>query len=206
MKVFSDVLGSVSTNCYYVCNEDTGECVIIDPAAEAGRIEERLISGNMKPVAILLTHGHFDHILATDKLREKYGIKVYANIDEKEVLESTQLNLSETFGFSYTTHADVYLSNGDTIKLAGMEFFCIATPGHTKGGMCYYLPESDVLFSGDTLFNMSVGRTDFPTGNTYTLGRSIREKLMVLPENTIVYPGHDMSTTIGYELANNPCF
>lgn len=206
MRVYNDVLGSIYTNCYYAFNEDTKECIIIDPAANASKIEERLIKLDAKPVAILLTHGHFDHILAVNELRRKYDIKVYACKEEEKLINSTMLNLSETFGMSYKTYADCYLENGEELKLAGFDILCIHTPGHTKGSMCYYFPSCDVVFTGDTLFNLSVGRSDFPTGSGYELGQSIREKLMILPENTIVYPGHDSSTTIGFEKTNNPCF
>lgn len=204
MKVYSDVLGSVNTNCYYIVNEDSKECIIIDPAGEFERIKARIEKLGVIPVAVMLTHGHFDHILATDKLREEYRLTVYASKDEKDILESRELNLSSLFGFSYKTYADEYLDNGKELEIAGLKVFTIATPGHTKGGMCYYFSEYDMVFSGDTLFFQSVGRTDFPTGSMSVLRRSIQEKLMILPENTIVYPGHGDETSIRYEKENNP--
>lgn len=205
VKVDYKVYGMVQTNCYFVCNEETMETVIIDPADNVlgitGRIEEK----GYIPKAVFLTHGHFDHILAAKEICKKYGIKCYGYRDEAEVAESPGLNLSTSFMGPFSLEFDETFEDGEKIQMAGMEFKVIHTPGHTKGSCCYYLEAENILISGDTLFNESVGRTDFPTGSASILLKSIKEKLFVLPDETVVYPGHGDATTIGYEKVNNCC-
>lgn len=198
------VVGPVQTNCYFLYDENTGECVIVDPGEEAAKITDYIEKKNLKPVVILLTHGHFDHIGAVDEIRERYDIKVYAAAAEKETLEDPDINLSSQFGGGFRVEADELLSDGQEIELLGEKVRCILTPGHTKGGMCYYFTGSGILFSGDTLFQQSVGRTDFPGGSMSEIVRSIREKLFVLPDYVRVYTGHGMMTTIKDEKMLNP--
>ncbi len=152
-----------------------------------------------------MTHGHFDHIWGCKELcRAANGeAKVYACAAERELLSDAHKNVSEQAGRACTLQADVYVNDGEEITLAGISFKVIATPGHTEGGCCYYFEEAGILVSGDTLFLESVGRTDFPTGSMGTLVRSIKEKLFVLPDETLVYPGHGDSTTIGHEKKYN---
>lgn len=198
-------VGPVQANCYFVSNEDTKECIIIDAGDDERRIINYIEDKKLKPVAILLTHGHFDHIGAVEGIREKYGIKVYAAQAEEEVLKDVNINLSaQLMGGAISLKADELLSDGQEINLIGEKIRCILTPGHTVGGMCYYFTNSGYLFSGDTLFQQSVGRTDFPGGSMSTLIRSIREKLFVLPEYIRVYPGHGMTTSIKEEKMLNP--
>ena len=135
---------------------------------------------------------------------EKYDIKVYAAAAEKETLQNTDINLSSQFGAGFKVEADEYLNDGQEIELLGEKVRCILTPGHTKGGMCYYFTNSGMLFSGDTLFQQSVGRTDFPGGSMSEIVRSIREKLFILPDYVRVYTGHGMMTTIKDEKMLNP--
>ncbi len=198
------VLGMVATNCYLVKNTETDELLLIDPADAPERIAEEVRRFGGTPVAVLLTHGHFDHIGAADALRRRYGIPVCALEQEQQILENVDKNLSLMSGRGFTVSADRYFQDGETAELAGVSVRVLHTPGHTAGGACYYIPEEQMLFSGDTLFCGSIGRTDFPTGSMSELRRAVHEKLFVLPDTTCVYPGHDAQTDIGYEKQNNP--
>ena len=205
MQVEHLTVGPVQTNCYLAINKETKEAIIIDPGDDADRIGMRLKQLEAKPVAILLTHGHFDHAGAAKTLATQYDILVYAHEKEAETLEDSRINLSGPLAGGATTyHADVFLKDEQELTLAGLHMRVLFTPGHTPGGCCYYFPREDVLFSGDSLFCGSVGRTDFPGGSMRTLVDSVRNKLMSLPENTIVYPGHDIETTIEQERMYNP--
>lgn len=205
MQVEHLSVGPVQTNCYLAINKETKEAIIIDPGDDADRIGMRLKQLEAKPVAILLTHGHFDHAGAAKTLATQYDILVYAHEKEAKTLEDSRMNLSGPLAGGATTyHADVFLKDEQELTLAGLHMRVLFTPGHTPGGCCYYFPREDVLFSGDSLFCGSVGRTDFPGGSMRTLVDSVRNKLMSLPENTIVYPGHDIETTIEQERMYNP--
>lgn len=198
------VLGPVQTNTYIIGNTETNEAIVVDPADRADLIIEELKKEELTLAAIILTHGHFDHMQAADQLRKEYGVKVYAHEKEAELLKNPELNLSKAFtGRENGIEAEEGFVDGQEIELAGFRVKVIHTPGHTAGGCCYYFEEYHLLFSGDTLFYTTVGRTDFPTGNYATLKRSIREKLFTLPEETKVLPGHEGTTTIGYEKVNN---
>ena len=204
IKIGRMVLGACQTNCYFLYREDCKECIVVDPADQGANIYNALKQNGFEVSGILLTHGHFDHIWGTKELRELSGAKLYALEAERELLQDAHKNVSSQVGRPYTVDADVYVKDGEEITLADMTFQVIATPGHTGGGCCYYLKEAGFLISGDTLFQESVGRTDFPTGSMGTLIRSIKEKLFVLPEEISVYPGHSDSTTIGHEKKYNP--
>nr|WP_305138706.1 MBL fold metallo-hydrolase [uncultured Schaedlerella sp.] len=207
MKIQNFVLGMVGTNCYLVVNEEEKQCILIDPAVYSGEIAEQIRREGLDLRAILLTHGHFDHIMGIDGFRKEFPeIPVYAHREEEALLKDASMNASLEFGRQYTFSGAAYTEDGDVLDLAGMQFQVIHTPGHTIGGCCYYLQEEKVLFSGDTLFRESIGRTDFPTGNGGQLMRSIREKLFTLPEETAVYPGHMERTMIGDEKKYNPYF
>ncbi len=203
LEVKQLTVGMVGTNCYLAANQMTKEAVIIDPGDEPKRIDRLIKENGYDPQAILLTHGHFDHVMAVDALSAEYGIKVYAHELEKETLEDPELNVSGMMGNTMVFHATDFVREGEILNLAGFSFQVLLTPGHTKGGVCYYLASEHVLFSGDTLFAGSVGRTDFPGGSMSTLIGSIREKLLALPDETVVYPGHMESTTIGAEKTGN---
>ena len=206
LKVRHLVVGAVATNCYIAENKKTKEALIIDPGDNAARIVQIIKEDGVVPVAVLLTHGHFDHAMAAQEVAEQYGIKIYAHETEKETLETPQINLSGMIGRTLTFHADCYVKDGEILNLAGFEIRVLHTPGHTQGGVCYYIEEEKALFSGDTLFCQSVGRTDFPTGSMSQLVRSVKEQLFVLPDDVQVYPGHDSVTSIGYEKQYNPFF
>lgn len=205
LKMQNLVLGMVQTNCYLLQNPDTKEMILVDPADQAALIEEKVTAMGGKPVAIFLTHGHFDHIMAAKALRDKYQIPVYAQEAEREVLEDSLKNLSGQWSSApYTIHADHLVKDQEQIQLLGTEIVVLHTPGHTTGSSCYYFPKEKILLSGDTLFAQSVGRTDLPTSNARQIKESIRKLLQVLPADTEVYPGHGEMTTIGYEMRYNP--
>lgn len=207
MKIEINKVGNIETNCYLVINEETKETIVIDPGEDGDFIGDRINSQGLKCAAIFYTHGHFDHATGTDDLKKALGYetKVYANSLERELLMDSLLNHSEKHGLGSRQYpADIYIEDGEVLSLAGFDIRAISTPGHTPGGMCYYFPEEGVLFSGDTLFNGSVGRTDFAEGDFATLVKSIVDKLYTLPEETKVYPGHMGDTTIGKEKTSNP--
>lgn len=204
MKVEKFVTGIISTNCYLAINEETKQAVVIDPAACPSYLMSHIKSEGLKVEAILLTHGHFDHIMGIDGFLSEFDVPVYVHEDDADAMEDPALNQSSTYTSGYTFGKARYLRDRQTLELAGYTFQVIHTPGHTKGGCCYYVASEDVLFSGDTLFQNSVGRTDFVNSSTSDLVHSVREKLFLLPDDTIVYPGHMGETKIGHEKKYNP--
>ncbi len=214
IKVGRLTLGSFQTNCYYVYRESalntTKEqgtlcpVLVFDPAESGAAIYEALKTKGFQVAAILLTHGHVDHIAGVKELKECSGALVYACDKEADLLSDMRDNLSMMFGSPVRVEADELLQDGKEYVLGDMAFQMIATPGHTAGSCTYYFKEADILISGDTLFEGSVGRTDFPTGSMSVLVHSIKHKLFTLPEKTICYPGHGGTTTIGWEKDNNP--
>lgn len=199
LKIRSVLVSECYTNCYLCKNEETGEGFIVDPGGNSLKITMNVEKMEMKPKAILLTHGHFDHIAAVDELRKHYGIKVYACKEESNLMLDSRKNLSNYFGEPLVVRTDELLVDRQHIEVAGFDIKFIHTPGHTPGGGCYYIEDEEVLFSGDTLFCASYGRTDFPGGSEAELFRSIKGKLLVLPNETEVFPGHNNSTTIQSE-------
>ncbi|WP_455714272.1 MBL fold metallo-hydrolase [Anaerosporobacter sp.] len=205
MEILTCVVGPVSTNCYILINQGSKECIVVDPGNDAQVLEAKIEKGGLTPVAILLTHGHFDHILAVKDIASKYAIPVYANKEEQELLLDDSMNLSLSFnGASFSFDASDYLQDGQEIMLAGFHIEAIATPGHTKGGMCFYFKEEKVLVTGDTLFRGTVGRTDLPTSNMGQIIHSVCETLKPVVDDAIVLPGHGESSTMGYERMSNP--
>lgn len=204
MNIMSMILGPVGTNCYFLVNEDTKEAIIIDPADNASAIKQKLIQSGLEPVAILLTHGHFDHIMAAKEIAEEYSILIHAFYEEWDLLKDPSLNGAYLIRSKFTLNPHKELRANDLLHMAGIELLVIHTPGHTRGSVCFYHKESQTLISGDTLFKESVGRTDLPTGNSETIKKSISERLFQLDDATKVYPGHGESTTIGHEKKYNP--
>lgn len=205
MELKQLIVGPVATNCYIMMNPDTKETILVDPGDAPVKIKQKLDEMGSKVIAILLTHGHFDHILAIPALLDAYeDAKLYACEAEADLLTSPAKNCTSMVGRSCIVEPDIYVKDGEKLELAGIHMEVIATPGHTKGSCCYYLPEEKILFSGDTMFAESVGRTDLPTGNMGELVRSIRKLIEMLPGDTIVYPGHEHSTSIEHEKRYNP--
>lgn len=204
MVIKTFIAGMMQTNCYIISNEETKECFLVDPAVCTPDMISYIKENDLKMQAILLTHGHFDHILGITEFLREFEVPVYAYEAEKELLEDAEKNLSSAYGMFYIFKDAEYLKDGQVLEIAGMKIKVIYTPGHTIGGCCYYLEDEKVLFSGDTLFYTSIGRTDFETGSYNKLVNSVRLKLFRLPEEVKVYPGHMSETTIGYEKKYNP--
>ena len=211
LQIRCAVLGPVQTNTYLLTNEETGQTLLVDPADNAQLLYDYLKENNLTAEAMLLTHAHFDHIGAVSGLRvlfEEEGrlVPLYASEAERPLLEDSSMNRSFFHDGDISLKADVYVTDGQTLDLAGFTIRVIHTPGHTAGGICYYFPEEKTLLCGDTLFAGSIGRTDLPTGNGGQLFDSIREKLFILPEDVSIFPGHGPGSTIGEEKQHNPFF
>lgn len=204
MKIITAEIGLLRTNCYLVADEESREAFLIDPADSAEELSRLIENEDVKIKGILITHGHFDHVYAVTELAAKYHVPIYCGEQEAELLSNPILNESAAFRREVSVVADRLLKDGQKLQLGKTEFTVIATPGHTVGGVCYYAEKEQVLFSGDTLFFESVGRSDFHTGNERILMQSIKERLYVLPDAVNVYPGHGPKTSIGYEKENNP--
>lgn len=197
-------VGPVQTNCYIVNKEGSSSCIVIDPGEEAEKIAAYIGKKGLKNEGILLTHGHFDHITGISGLLSLVGGKVYAYETERELMMDPRQNGSVMMGYELAMEPEHLLRDGQVLNIAGMDFKVIHTPGHTKGSCCFYSEEDKILFSGDTIFMESVGRTDFPTGNARELMDSIRNKVLSLPPDVMIYPGHGPETDVAYEMANNP--
>ena len=196
-------VGKLGTNCYIIYN-DTKDAIIIDPGAQFNKISDEIKNMELNPIAILLTHAHFDHIMAVNELVDYYSIPVYAGNNENRLLTDGELNGSKYYlRRSYMVDKFELLQDRQHITLGGIDIEIICTPGHTEGCVCYYIEDAGVLFTGDTLFRESIGRTDMPTGDEGLIIQSIY-KLIELGDDVIAYPGHGESTTIGYERLNNP--
>lgn len=204
MNIDCLVLGMICTNCYIVSDKNTKEAIVIDPADEAEKIIAYLKERQLSLKAILLTHGHFDHINGIEELKKHFFVKVYAGRAEDKLLLNPELNCSYQIAREVSVCADEWIEDGNQLTFGSLSFNVIETPGHTRGCVCYYFKSEQVLFSGDTLFLESVGRCDMPTGNEQQMMDSIVNKLFLLPDETVVYPGHGNKTFIGYEKRNNP--
>ncbi|MFC3882907.1 MBL fold metallo-hydrolase [Bacillus songklensis] len=205
MKYSRVPLGPLQTNCYIIQNEKR-ECIIIDPGEEGEKLNQLIEREKLVPLAILLTHAHFDHIGAVDVVREKYNIPVYVHSHEQEWLTNPALNGSQFFmmGAIAVKPATHLLKEEDVLTIGDFTCEVYETPGHSPGSVSYYFKKAGMIASGDVLFESSIGRTDLPGGNHQQLLQSIHDKLLVLPEDTIVLCGHGRETTIGNEMDNNP--
>jgi glyoxylase-like metal-dependent hydrolase (beta-lactamase superfamily II) len=214
MKIDRLVLGEFETNCYILRSSDKAtDCLIIDTGLDVRELLTFLEDNKLMPKALVITHGHIDHIAGVEKLRTRYpDIAVYIHKLDAETLTDSTSNLSfmldsadsQTDRSFSTKKADYLVDEPDVIEAAGIKLKVIHTPGHTPGGMCLYCEKENTVFVGDTLFADSVGRTDFPGGNMRQLIEGIKNKLLTLPDDTVVYPGHGNRTTIGREKTHNP--
>lgn len=199
-RIKIDIPAVGGTNCYIVQDEETKETMVIDPGGDVDKIVEMLNTIHAKVKYILLTHCHGDHIAGVNELKQRVGGKILIHRLDEEGLRDPNVNLAEYVGLGRViVQADARLDDGDLIHVGNLEFKILHTPGHTKGGISIYSEEEKLLFSGDTLFRGSWGRTDLPTSSFEDIIKSITEKLMILPEDTIVYPGHGKSTMIKEE-------
>lgn len=197
--------GPLYVNTYLVYDNERKNAFIVDPGGVSPALDSFIEMNKLKVDFIILTHGHGDHIGGVEAYRNKFNAPVYAHKDEKEMLTSPEYNSSRgMFGKPIAFMADKWLNDGDEIPFGDTKLKIIHTPGHSPGGICILVDKW--LFSGDTLFAGSVGRTDFPLCSTNSLFESIREKLFVLDDDVEVYPGHEGSSTIGREKRYNPFF
>ena len=197
------VVGALGVNCYILHEEGSSEAAAIDPGGSEEAVWQQLQEEGLNLKAILNTHAHADHIGAIDFLRDKTGAKLYIHEADAPMLLDARKNLSAFMGMPIVTRpADVLLKGGEVLEIGGMKFTVLHTPGHSPGGVCYLM--GDRVFSGDTLFAESVGRTDFPGSSTEALLTSVKEKLMTLLDELAVYCGHGPATTIGHERKSNP--
>jgi hydroxyacylglutathione hydrolase len=204
-RVLTIVVGPFAVNCYLLWNEETREGVVIDPGAEAETIKAEMDQLNMIPKAILLTHGHGDHIAAVRELMEEYSLPLYIGAGEEKLLADPQANISMFFDHPVSAPPPDHLVNeGDVLRLAGIRLAVLSTPGHTTAGVCYLEEEAGRLFSGDTLFAGGIGRADLPGGDFKQLLNSINRQILTLPDAVLVYPGHGPATTVGTERDSNP--
>lgn len=206
VKRFSYNLFQVNT---YVLHDETKECIIIDAGME-GPMEENEISSyieslSLKPVLLVNTHAHIDHILGNNYTAEKYMLKLAAHPDSVPFI-SRAPSYAQTFGVRIDNPKtiDIFLDENEDLKFGNSKLKVLHTPGHADGSICFYSAEDKFVITGDVLFNQSIGRTDLPTGDYDLLQKSIWEKLFTLPDDTIAFPGHGPETTIGYEKVSNP--
>ncbi len=209
MKIDRLILGAYETNCYILRESATAkDCLIVDAGLGADRLINFLKEHKLNPAAVVLTHGHIDHIAGVAALRAEFAdIKVYIHKVDAKMLTEAEHNLSALAGVPFSAGpADLFIEAGDIIEQVSIKLQVLHTPGHTPGGICLYSKDEGIVFTNDTLFADSIGRTDFPNGSKSQLLNSIKEKLFTLPDETKVYPGHGPITTIAREKAHNQFF
>ncbi len=198
-RVYKIEVGQLQTNCYILAPAQSKDCAIIDPGADYKAIKALISAKKLNPLFIINTHGHADHIIANPS----FHLPVYIHQQDAPCLSDPAKNLSYAFTAPVRQHISPrLLYDGDKIKLAGITIKVIHTPGHSPGSICLLC--GHILFSGDTLFASGVGRTDLPGGDGELILKSIKDKLLILPDTTEVYPGHGTHTTIGKERQSNP--
>ena len=205
MKITCMPSGPLGVNTYLVVDENTKEGFIVDPGGYNPKLTKKVSDEGIEIKYIVLTHGHADHISGVNEHLDDFpDAKVVVHTNEKPMLEDPRENQSLMFGSAQTVKGDIFVNDGDELEVGDLKLKFIFTPGHTPGGMCIYVESEDVLFSGDTLFRQSIGRTDFPGGSFRDLADAVHTKLFILPDQTVVLPGHMGQTSIGFEKENNP--
>lgn len=203
------IVGMLQTNCYLLGDESSGLGVVIDPGGDKDRIADRLRELGLALIAIILTHGHFDHVMDAWHLRDLLGGEILMNVRDEALLRDRMVGLGAIPGAGAGRSGwsvDRYIKEGDILSFGAIRLEVIETPGHTPGHVSLYMPEAGIIFVGDTLFAGSIGRTDFPGGSFDVLIRSVREKIFTLPGDTLVYTGHGPETTVEKEKRTNPFF
>ena len=207
MIVQTMVLGEIKTNTYVAYDETSNECVIIDPAAEPNRIIAFINEHHLSVKAIFVTHGHFDHIGAVDTLQQEFQCPVYTSQAESELMADSIQNLSAYFNTKTIATATNTVAHDEYLTLSPtLTFKIILVPGHSPESVCYYNEKNQIVFTGDTLMEGRIGRTDYYYGGSHELVEYIKSRLMVLPEATTLYPGHGHPSTIGHEYHHNHYF
>ncbi len=202
MEVITLVVGGYGVNCYIVIKGQ--DCLVIDPGDDWPRIDRVIKDKSLNLKAILITHCHFDHIGAMAETDFPDYVPVYAHEEESQAMKDPYKNLSVTLGRHISVAASDFVSDGQSFMIGDMKISVIEIYGHTANSLCYYMEEEGLVFTGDTLFAGSVGRTDFLGASIYELAKEIKDKLLVLDEKVKVYPGHGPATTIGIEAKSNP--
>ncbi|UCE23196.1 MAG: MBL fold metallo-hydrolase [Candidatus Zixiibacteriota bacterium] len=199
------VVGPFQVNCYLYWDETSGDGLIIDPGAEETLIIDSVSRAGFKPRAILLTHGHADHIAAVAPVKGEYNVPLYVGDGEQDLLSNPSANVSAFFADPIVAPpADFLLTDEQVVDIGSVSLRVLKTPGHSPGGVCYLDESKGILFCGDTIFYGSIGRTDFPGCSHQALIKSINDKIMKLPDDVICYPGHGPETSVGNERMNNP--
>jgi glyoxylase-like metal-dependent hydrolase (beta-lactamase superfamily II) len=199
-QIFTLPVGMLEANCYLVWNALTLDLLLIDPGDEPARIVQAVTDRGLRPRAILLTHAHVDHIRAVPDLARRWSIPAWVAPADRPMYHSP-LNALPPW---VSAASNLPEPQDVPAELSGLAFRALPTPGHSPGGVCYYFPEAGIVFTGDTLFQSGIGRTDFPGGDSATLLAAIRQQLLTLPPATVIYPGHGAPSTIAEESANNP--